>query len=257
MPRNTLARLTPNDINYAPEPPVFVNLTAGILSQADGDLAGADAGLLALGHDIGAEPDEGSTLDSALASADFQPGAIGASVYAPVALDYNALIPGGDGQLNDFTAGVGGTGPGGGSGPTTPAPTPPGSGGSSPTDQACTPVPAHVTVVPHKIPIGGAPVTTTILNAVRQNCGGGQLVLNPLSTQLFGQGHYATRITLVRNDANALQATPNFNPTNHAASTVTLTFSTKTAGTLDFLLTGDFFGLPDHPEIELVLDVVP
>lgn len=117
--------LTDADLNYVPEPPVFESLAAGILGDAEQWGQSVDFDLLTAASVLGAEPDEGSAMDAALAGAAFQAGAFEGSNYSPIAQDYGSFVPGLDGQMGNFAGGVAGGPAPGGPGPKPKPPDPP------------------------------------------------------------------------------------------------------------------------------------
>jgi hypothetical protein len=136
MARFAIARLASTDLVYVPEPPVFVDLTASILQQADGDLAGTDSVLSTIAGFVGNEADAGPSFDNDLAGMSFNPGDFQSSTFDPINYDYAAFVPGTEGLLVANEGGLGiNPAPGGGApGPTTPPGGPGGGTGATPTD---------------------------------------------------------------------------------------------------------------------------
>jgi hypothetical protein len=130
MARFAIARLASSDLVYVPEPPVFVDLTAGILAQADGDFAGTDSVLSTITGFVGNEADAGPSFDNDLAGMGFNPGDFQASTFDPINTDYAAFVPGTEGQLsaNETTLGINPAPGGGAPNPNNPPTTPGGSG---------------------------------------------------------------------------------------------------------------------------------
>jgi hypothetical protein len=263
MPRFALARLAAPDLIYVPEPPVFVDLTAGILSQADGDFAGTDSVLSTIAGFVGNEADAGPSFDQDLAGMGFNPGEFQASTFDPINSDYAAFVPGTEGQLvaNEGVLGINPAPGGGAPGPTTP-PGGVGTTGGPPADRCANrdqlPLPTKCQLV------GQVPVSYSISElAMRQGCPDWEDRWSAKQTLGAGQpgevnGPIVLSAVLMQGDPTImtpglLQSNPN---TKYWYSVLTFTFHPVKLGHFEFIVRYHLANIATTPQVSVCIDIV-